>query len=47
VDDTHGVKPTRVPTDEYIAARKQVTVADKRLLRKYFKRDYELYKSMR
>jgi len=47
VDNTHGVVATRLPTEDYIAAQKQITEADKRLIRKYFKRDYELYKSMR
>lgn len=46
VDDSHGITPTRLPTDDYVAAQKQISEADKRLVHKYFKHDYELYKSM-
>ena len=46
VDDTHGVEPTRLPTSEYKEAQKQIREADKLLVRKYFKKDYELYNDL-
>lgn len=43
IKDTHGVQPTRLPTPEYKEAQKQISEKDKRLVRTYFKNDYELY----
>ena len=43
VDSFHGVEPTRVATPEYLEARKLISEKDKRLVRKYFKKDYQLY----
>lgn len=47
VGDDHGVEATRLPTDDYVEAQKQISESDKRLVRKHFKHDYELYKSMK
>jgi len=47
VDDTHGVEPTRLPTPEYLEAQKQITAADEFLVKKYFKKDWELFEETR
>jgi hypothetical protein len=44
VDDTHDVQPKRLPTEDYLAARKQISEADKRSVRKCFKHDQQLWK---
>jgi len=44
VDDNHGVAWTRQPTEAYKEAQKQISEADKRLVRKYFAKDYELFR---
>lgn len=46
VESTYGVEPTRLPTEEYLEARKLISEKDKRLVRKYFKKDFELYNDL-
>jgi hypothetical protein len=47
ITDDYNVKRTRMPTPEYVEAQKAITEADKLLVKKYFKKDYELYKQVR
>jgi hypothetical protein len=47
VDQTYGVAPSRIPTPEYLDAQTKITEIDKNLVRKYFKKDWDLYESSR
>lgn len=44
IADDHGVEWTRKPTEAYLEAQKQISESDKRLVRKYFEKDYDLYR---
>jgi len=47
VDKAYDVQRTRTPTPEYLDAQTKITEADKNLVIKYFKKDWELFEETR